>query len=121
MIDIGRPIYKSYPTDVAKEYLKILKSNEEYDVYYIDFDFSIKKGVGIIHLNNSYNHHNNYDDSEMSLYIIDKVNNSKNHIEKWWSLSFEVVKEIQIKLVEDKVAELNNAIEKLNSLKGIVK
>lgn len=98
----------------AIEYLKIFKENEEYDAFSLDDNFNIIKGKGIIKNNNSYNYHNNYDDSENELYFT-YTKHYKVEKKQQWTISEKEIKEIckrekdrVIQILKNKIAELNN-------------
>jgi hypothetical protein len=107
--------------DIIENYLKIFKENEEYDAYSIDDNLKIVKGKGSIKNNGSWNHHNNYDDSKNELYFKEQneIGNpmSRNvQIAKWWTVSWEEIKGMQITLASKCKTELEKVSQHINEM-----
>ena len=99
----------SHYGQIVKDYLKVLTLNKEYDVYSLNDNLEIIRCKGIIKNNESWNYHNNYDDSENELYII----YNKHIIKKWFSLNREDVEEIQQKNIKNWQNILNKELLRL--------
>jgi len=102
----------------AQKYLKLLREDEVYDGYYLGDNLEILKAKCTISNDGSYNYHNNYDDSQPTLYIILDERGTK--IERWWTLSENEIKEKQSYVIEGRIKDLKKQINFLESIKGII-
>lgn len=97
---------------IVKDHLQVLELNTWYDVYTILDDFTIVQTKGCIKSNESWNYHNNYDDSENEMY----VKHNGNEFRRRFFLKYSEVKEIQKKNIEMWKKMLNAELERLDSL-----
>lgn len=100
--------------DIAKEYLKVLRRHEKYPAFTVDEDFNVVKGVGCIKSNGSFNYHNNYDDSEDTLWF-NQTKESYCEKEGWWTLSEVEANERRNELVKKKIKQLQRRIDSLKT------
>lgn len=77
--------------EIVKNYLKVLQENKPYPAWTLNDNLEVIECKGLIKNNGSYNYHNNYDDSENELYIIDR----STKLKKWFSLNKEEVVKVQ--------------------------
>ena len=102
-----------YPSDeLTKKYLTLFQANEQYDAYTLDESFNIVKVKGSIENNESYNYHNNYDDSRDSLYF--RIDEKASRLNKYWTVSYKEIKELQKLEIDKALKEINDEVEKLN-------
>lgn len=103
-------------TKTVEKYLGHLKEKEKYNAYSISDDYELIFGKGYIDSNNSWNYHNNYDDSENTLWF-EWTNKHKTLLkqEKWWTLSESEAKEELNKRVEDQIKIWETQIDKLKT------
>ncbi len=100
---------------LIKEYLTILSVNTDYTAYSIDDDYNVIAGIGTIKNNGSYNYHNNYDDSEDTLFFT-YVTEYKHSIssQKWWTLNKAQAEELCLKEKAKFIELLNKTIKQLS-------
>ncbi len=89
-IEIGDTLKKP-DGKIVKNYLKVLKENTEYPAWTINDKLEVVKCIGMIANDGSWNYHNNYDDSEDVLYVIE----NKTRTKQWFSLNKDEVIEVQ--------------------------
>ena len=89
--------------------------NKEYPAYTINDGFEIVECFGIVESDNSWNYHNNYDDSEDILSCIFRDKISEGKINKWFTLNKdEVIKiqkenlEIWMKILQEEILRISN-------------
>ena len=76
-MEINYHILKPNPFGkIVKNYLKVLKENTEYPAWTINDKLEVVKCIGMIANDGSWNYHNNYDDSEDVLYVIENKTNA---------------------------------------------
>ncbi len=91
-MEINYHILKPNPFGkIVKNYLKVLKENTEYPAWTINDKLEVVKCIGMIANDGSWNYHNNYDDSEDVLYVIE----NKTRTKQWFSLNKDEVIEVQ--------------------------
>lgn len=71
--------------------LKSLIGNTKTKAFSLDDDNNILEGEGYIDSNDSYNYHNNYDDSEDCMWFKSKYINKQ----QWFTLNYDRVLEVQ--------------------------
>ncbi len=101
---------KTPPTygDIVDNYLKVLEENKEYDAWTINEAFEIIECKGSIRNNESWNHHNNYDNSENELYVGSKT--------KWFTLNKSEAIKIQSENIQAWKAMLDNELLRLEKI-----
>lgn len=97
-------------------YLKVLLTKTEYVGYSVDNEFNVIEGKGTIENNGSYNYHNNYDDSEDTLYFtwVNQCGN-KERMQRWWTLNKSEAEEICSQQKTRVVTILENKIKEFTS------
>ncbi len=103
------------PNICMQQFLKKYLQNTEYDAYAIGEDFEIIKGRGKIASNNAYNYHNNYDDSELTVWFreVDGEFSRQWQMNVWWTDSLEEIKAIHKKVVSEAISRLDKIREDL--------
>ena len=97
---------------IVSDYLKVLKENEGYPAWTLANDLSLLSCTGIIKNNDSYNYHNNYDDSENELFVI----SGHMHEKRWFSLNKEEVIKVQKENLLKWKTNLEGEIKRLDSM-----
>ena len=93
--------------EVVDERLKVLELNKKYEAFTLNEQLEIVKCECSIESDGSWNHHNNYDDSENVL----KVGN----VSKWWTLSEKEIKQVQKENLDHNIKLLTAEIDRLKS------
>lgn len=99
--------------DVVINYLKVLEENVLYDAWTITNDLEVIPCKGSIRNNGSWNHHNNYDNSENELYV---TLGSLNPVKQWFSLNKTDVLKTQTENIEKWLDILNKEQSRLNDI-----
>ncbi len=98
---------------IIEQYLKVLSTNTPYTAYTLDDDLNVITCNGIIENNKRYNYHNNYDNSELELFII-KANGKK--INRWFSLNKNEVIQQQLLNINNWRARLEKELTRLQTI-----
>lgn len=109
--------YLNLPYDsgeIVKDYKKILQTKVWYKAWTINDSLEIVECEGSIQNNNSWNYHNNYDDSEDELYI--KKNN--HIINKWFTFNKDEIVKIQKENIEAWKKVLTDELLRLTEIAG---
>ena len=102
-----------YLPDIATNYLKFLNRKEKYTAFSVD-DYAVIEGKGYIDSNESWNYHNNYDDSEDTLHFTWNNGHCNMNSQKWWTLSKTEAEKECNKQIEE---EIKGYQEKIDNLK----
>ena len=106
--------------ELIKTYSSIYKENEKVKAYSINEDtLEIVEGEGYIASDESYNYHNNYDDSENTLWFEHKYWNREDWNGTWWTPSFAKAKEEQKRLLKEAIDQLAQEQYKFQQMHSI--
>jgi len=108
-IEVDLKLPSKYDKEDLKNYLAVF-SRTPVKAYTLNDDFEIVEGMGKIASDDSYNYHNNYDDSEDVMYF--------NTEQKYWTPSLEKIKEIQKENIERAIPIIEEKRQKLLNLLG---
>lgn len=98
---------------IVNLYLKTLEKNVKYEAFTIDDKLNVIECKGIIENNENYNFHNNYDNSENELYVIDSHNRKTK---KWFTLDKKEAVKIQMENIEMYKVLLLDELLRINKL-----
>lgn len=100
---------------IVEDYLKVLKENTKYSAWTINDDLEVVPCDGIIRNNESWNYHNNYDNSESELYVVIGDRN-RTYLNRWFSLNKDEVIKVQQENIINYKNMLYNEILRLDEL-----
>lgn len=92
--------------DIVEKMLKIIERDKEYDVWTLNEKLEVVQCKGIIKNNESWNYHNNYDNSEDELYV--QLNKHKGFVKQWFSLN----KRAAVKAQQTNISQLKKLLQK---------
>ena len=95
--------------ELVDSYKKVLEVGKEYNVYTLDDDINIIECKGFIKSDGSWNYHNNYDDSQDTLFILNRFNNQER---KWFTLNHSEIEKIRDENREEYIKVLENELKR---------
>ena len=98
--------------------LKKTNGKQEVHAYSLDEDLNILEGWGKISSNNSWDYHNNYNDSEDVMWFSyeEYLNGNKKYSEKFFTTNLDEIKIIQKDLKDKWIKLLESEIERVREL-----
>lgn len=101
--------------EIVTKYLQVLDADVEYDAWTIDDSLEIVKCKGIIKNNESWNYHNNYDDSKEELYV--KISGQAVS-KRWFTLNLKEAVEVLKPMLTEWKNLLEIELERVKALEG---